>query len=138
MWQKGCLQTYASNAWLLKKAKLLHQYAPNSHLRSLVDKSCELKLDHLLIAYELGDVGVTTLIHTAIDYLVLSLSNLSLLIDTEQIYLHGRFINHPLISSKILQALQNDIKLLSNQKSQKSLSCLFLSIMPLWELQAYV
>lgn len=114
--KKGCLQTYASNAWLLKKAKLLHQYAPHSHLRSLVDKACELKLDHLLIAYELGDVGVTTLIHTAIDYLVLSLSNLSLLIDTEQIYLHGRFISHPLISSKILQALQNDIKLLSNQK----------------------
>lgn len=117
--KKGCLQTYTSSAWLLKKAKLLYQYAPHSQLRSLIDTPSNLKLEHLLIAYELGDSNITALIHAAIDYLVLSLSNLSLLIDSQQIYIHGKLISHPVISSKILQALESDIKLLDNQKKPK-------------------
>ncbi|WP_164683194.1 ROK family transcriptional regulator [Streptococcus hyointestinalis] len=113
--KRGCLQTYASNTWILKKARLLYRATDKSYLKSLVQNEEDLTLDHLLAAYELGDLGAMTLIDTAINYLVVSISNLTLLLDVEQIYLHGKFISYPKLADKILNTLNQTTKVLENQ-----------------------
>ena len=36
--KRGCLQTYASESWLIRKARLLYQSTPSTYLHQLVKK----------------------------------------------------------------------------------------------------
>ena len=53
--KRGCLQTYASESWLIRKARLLYQSTPSTYLHQLVKNENEITLQTILNAYELGD-----------------------------------------------------------------------------------
>lgn len=94
----GCLQTYASETWLMKKARLVYQSNNTSFLRELSVSEEELTFDNVLTAAKLGDRTVTSLLHQAIKYLAVSLTNLNMMIDAKKVYVHGKIFKYtPLI-----------------------------------------
>lgn len=94
----GCLQTYASETWLMKKARLVYKTNQHSFLRELANHEDHLTLDDVLTAAKLGDRTITTLLHQAIKYLAVSLTNLNMMIDAKKVYVHGKLFKHtPLI-----------------------------------------
>lgn len=94
----GCLQTYASETWLMKKARLVYDANQTTFLRELSNNKEALTMDDLLTAAKLGDRTITTLLHQAIKYLAVSLTNLNMMIDAEKVYVHGKLFKYtPLI-----------------------------------------
>ncbi|MBF7016153.1 ROK family protein [Staphylococcus durrellii] len=89
----GCLQNYLGGFNILKKAQ--HSYNHNQHslLRGLVNISSDITLAKVAEAYRLGDTDITHIIEDAINAVVVTLNNLSMLIDTSKIYLHGPLFN---------------------------------------------
>lgn len=102
----GCLQTYASESWLLKKATLLAQGQVSSFLKNILDNQAELSLEHLFLAYDYGDSEVVNLLHQAIKYLAQILLNLSNLIDATKIFIHSPLFNHKTLERELHKLLK--------------------------------
>ena len=97
----GCLQNYLGGFNIIKKAQ--HSYHQNQHsiLKKLVADSADITLSNIAEAYRLGDTAITQIIEDAINAVVITLNNLSMLIDTSKIYLHGPLFNE-MITHQIL------------------------------------
>lgn len=89
----GCLQNYLGGFNILKKAQHSYINNDNAYLREQVDNAKDITLDHVAEAYRLGDKGITQIIEEAINAVVITLNNMSMLIDTSKIYLHGPLFN---------------------------------------------
>lgn len=105
----GCLQTYASESWLVKNARTLFENSSKTYLKSLVDKSSEIKIDHILTAYSMGDPFISNYISNAIKYLGVSISNLSIILGTQKIYLHGVLFDNDLFKKEILDFINQQL-----------------------------
>lgn len=113
--RKGCLQTFAGEAWLIKKAKILYQVSPHSILPSLVEDPDEIDIQTILNAYQLGDTGIITLIHQALLYLSQTILNISMMIDSQKIYLHSPLLANDTIIQKLYKELNYTPKLPYNR-----------------------
>lgn len=87
--KQGCLQTYSSEAWLIKKAHFLYRNSASTFLRQLVNNENEISIQTILSAYHLGDEGLITLLNLAIEYIATAIKNMNMMIDTAKIFLHG-------------------------------------------------
>ena len=103
--KRGCLQTYASEAWLIRKAKLLYENVPDTALRRLVDSKEEIELSTILTAYELGDEMIVKLISSAIKSIGIAITNLSMIIDSQRVFIHGKLFQ----SEQTIALLRNYI-----------------------------
>lgn len=103
--KRGCLQTCASETWLIKKAKLLYTASPDTYLRQLAANGDEITLRTLLDAYRLGDEGVMRLLHSAVKCIGIAISNLNLLIDSDRIFIHGALFDEPELTGLLKQQL---------------------------------
>lgn len=101
----GCLQTFASESWLLKKATLLAQSQVSTFLKNILDSQAELNLNHLFLAYDYGEIEVINLLHQAIKYLVQVLVNLGNLIDANKIFIHSPLFNHKTLEVELYRLL---------------------------------
>lgn len=101
----GCLQTYASENWLIKKAQLLYNSANNSFLKQLTDDAQHITFDTVLKAYDLGDESITNLLNTAVKYLAAELNNLTLVIDARRLIIHGQIFDRPALFERLQQYL---------------------------------
>lgn len=88
--KRGCLQTYASEIWLIRKAKLLYDSALDTYLRQLVKNKNDIDLDTILTAYELGDEIIVRLISSAIKSIGIAITNLNMIIDAQRVFIHGK------------------------------------------------
>ncbi|KXT96990.1 ROK family transcriptional regulator [Streptococcus mitis] len=113
--RKGCLQTFAGEAWLIKKAKILYQVSPHSILPSLVKDPNEIDIQTILNAYQLGDTGIITLIDQALLYLSQTILNISMMIDSQKIYLHSPLLANDTIIQKLYKELNYTPKLPYNR-----------------------
>lgn len=102
----GCLQTYASSAWIVKKAKIAYQTGKTLHLQHLVGHQDELTLEHVLQAYHLGEEMLYQIIEQAITYLAQQLSNMLVLVDAKVIYIHGKLFEDQVIADKLQRRLR--------------------------------
>lgn len=93
--KRGCLQTYSSESWLLKKARLLYRNAPNTYLHQLAEDEHAITLPVILTAYELGDPIIVKLISSAVRSIATAISNLNMFIDSERVFIHGELFNVP-------------------------------------------
>ena len=87
--KRGCLQTYASESWLIRKARLLYQSTPSTYLHQLVKNENEITLQTILNAYELGDDIIVKLISAAIQSIAIAITNLNMIIDSDRVFIHG-------------------------------------------------
>lgn len=91
--RRGCLQTYASEAWIIKKAKILYQNTQSTYLHQLEGNVDQLTIDDILKAYTLGDDGVISILTNAMKYLAIALNNLSVMLVANKIILHGELFD---------------------------------------------
>lgn len=117
--KKGCLQTYASETWLVKKAKFLYDESPQNFLRLLVNDKDAIDIDTLIKGYKLGDDISITLLNQAVDYLSIAINNLFMIIDSEVVYLHGKIFSEPEISELLIRKLDENSSLLNLQQPQQ-------------------
>lgn len=91
--RRGCLQTYASEAWILKKAKILYQNAQTTYLHQLEIDPDKLTIEDIIKAYDLGDDGIISILTNAMKYLAIALNNLSVMLFANKIILHGQLFD---------------------------------------------
>ncbi|MEG7530769.1 MAG: ROK family protein [Hungatella sp.] len=105
----GCLQTIASERWLLKYAKLLYQSNSQTILRSLVSDPEELTIRHVTMAYSMGDPIIGTYISEALKYLGISISNVAILMNPSKIFLHGEIFLNEDIKQELMKIIERQL-----------------------------
>lgn len=98
--QVGCLQTYVSLSWILKRARHIYESGADTLLRHLVDDANKIKLSHVLKAYRMGDELLYPLLNQALEYLALQINNYSMILDLDAIYIHGKLLEDPSMVEK--------------------------------------
>ena len=116
--KRGCLQTYASEAWIIKKSQILFDSSETTYLKQLVTEKNKITIETILKAYILGDERVNNILHSAIKYLSININNLSMMIDSNKIIVHGELFNEPLLINLLKEYLSQNISLLSIQKEK--------------------
>ncbi|MCJ0588751.1 ROK family protein, partial [Enterococcus cecorum] len=93
--KKGCLQTFISENWLIKRAQILYNNDQESYLKRLLSTNQDIQVQTLLTAFELGDKSIQILLEQAIQALSQVILNLNLIIDFQSLYIHSELFNHP-------------------------------------------
>ncbi|EKZ0120077.1 ROK family protein, partial [Enterococcus faecalis] len=112
--KKGCLQTYASETWLLKSSQLIYKNSTSTFLHQLVDSETDISIELILTAYSLGDPAILKLIETALNCIALTLNNLNMTLDYSKLFLHGKIFDNKNIFQRLSQLLNTDPKLLTS------------------------
>ncbi|CAI3486380.1 MAG: ROK family transcriptional regulator [Enterococcus cecorum] len=105
----GCLQTYISESWLIKRAKKLFDSSQITILKDLVLKPSDITLETLIHAYELGDTYLQKLLDKGLDLLAVSIANTLILQNTEKIYLNSELLNYEMFKDKLLVAIHKQL-----------------------------
>ncbi|MDU5107843.1 ROK family transcriptional regulator [Clostridium sp.] len=116
--KRGCLQTYGSEAWIIKKSQILFDNSETTYLKQLVSERNKINIETILKAYKLGDEGIIKILHSAINYLSITINNLSMMIDSSKIIIHGELFNEDLLRNLLEELLNQNINLLSKNKKQ--------------------
>lgn len=116
--KRGCLQTYGSESWIIKKSQILFNNSELTYLRQLVNDQNKITIDTVLKAYTLGDEGVIKLLNSAIRYLSITINNLSMMIDSNKIIVNGELFKEPLLSNLLKEYLNQNISLLAVEQNQ--------------------
>ena len=81
---RGCLQTVASESWLIKNTRQLYQLDSFGILHRLVSSPEEITTETIAAAYSLGDEAVCTIVSNALKYLGIAISNIAILNNPEK------------------------------------------------------
>lgn len=111
--KRGCLQTYGSEAWIIKKSQILFDDSESTYLKQLVTDRNKITIETILKAYRLGDEGIIKILHSAINYLSITINNLTMMIDSSKIIIHGELFNESLLSDLLKEYLNQNISLLA-------------------------
>lgn len=114
----GCLQTYASEDWIIKKARIIYASAPHSALRSLAGRAEDITLQTVLTAYQLGDTLVIQELREAVRYLAVAAANLAIIMGTEKLYLHSRMFQHEILKSELKAGIESQLTFVDKQNSE--------------------
>lgn len=106
--KNGCLNTYASERWLIKMAKILIKNNASVILGKLVKDNEEVSIEHIITAYNLGDEVIREYILEALKYLSMTISNLSIIINSTKIFLHGRLFEDKMIFRQFKEYIERD------------------------------
>lgn len=107
--KRGCLQTYASERWLLKAANLMLENDSSLILKNLVGQD-EVTIEHIITAYSLGDELIRYYIVDALKCLSMSISNLSILLNPSKIFLHGQLFDDKAILNRFRTYIEDNLK----------------------------
>lgn len=110
----GCLQTYASETWLLKKARTIYQGVPRSIIRTLAGCADDITLDTILSAYHLGDELITYELRQALRYLSIAAANIAIVTGAQKLYLHSRFFQNEVLRSKLKMQIENQLSFVNH------------------------
>lgn len=105
----GCLQTIASERWLLKYARLLYQNTADTILHNMVDTPEELTIQHITTAYSMGDAAIGRYITDALKYLGISISNVAILMNPGKIFLHGQLFQNEDIRRELMNIIERQL-----------------------------
>ncbi len=112
--KNGCLNTYASERWLIKMAKILIKNKASVILDSLVKNYEDVNIEHIITAYNLGDEVIRQYILEALKYLSMTISNLSIIINPTKIFLHGRLFEEDTIFNQFQSYIERDLKFIGD------------------------
>ena len=115
--KNGCLQTYSSEAWILKKSKILYNNSSTTFLRQFASTADDIDIDTIINAYEIGDEGVLNIINTAIKYLAISLTNLSMILDTNVNYIHSELFKNNSLKQELIDNVNSHSSILPIDES---------------------
>lgn len=104
--KRGCLQTVATIPALLENAAFLYQYDEMSMLRSFAPQPEKLTIDHIAMAYSLGDPGVRQMVSQVLRYLCIAALNIAVLMNPEKLLLHGRLFDYEAVQQDFLEMVR--------------------------------
>ncbi|MEQ9810634.1 ROK family transcriptional regulator [Streptococcus jiangjianxini] len=107
----GCLQTYASITWILKKSRIAYESGRAFYLQLLVDSASQLTINHVLSAYMMGDEIIHRIIEQAVDYLALQINNATMMLNLDAVYVHGKLFEESLIATQLQTKLEQSIRI---------------------------
>lgn len=107
--KKGCLQTYISDAWLIKHAQLLFKNSQLTVLKNLVKTEKDIHLDTLLTAYNLGDSALRQQIDKGVNLLATSIANLLLINPADKIYINSQLLNYQPFTHEVRDKIQDQL-----------------------------
>lgn len=105
----GCLQTYASERWLIKATNLLLETNSSVILRNVVGSE-KITIEHIIKAFKLGDEIVRQYVVDALKCLSMAISNMSILMNPSKIFLHGRLFDDDVILNRFHTYIEDDLK----------------------------
>ena len=112
--KNGCLNTYASERWLIKMTKILIKNKASVILDNLVKNDEEVNIEHIITAYNLGDEVIRQYILEALKYLSMTISNLSIIINPTKIFLHGRLFEEDTIFKQFQVYIERDLRFIGD------------------------
>ncbi len=107
--KRGCLQTYASETRMVRAARILYANASNTLLQSLAPSREDVSIETLLTAYDLGDPTASSIVHDALKYLSISISNVAITMNPEKIFLHAQMFNHQNIREELMDHINRQL-----------------------------
>lgn len=113
--KNGCLNTYASERWLIKTAKILLENKASIILDSLVKEGKDVNIEHIITAYNLGDEVIRQYIIEALKYLSMTISNLSMIINPTKIFLHGRLFEDKTLFNQFKSYIEKDLSFIGDK-----------------------
>lgn len=116
--KQGCLQTIASERWILKNVKQLYELDSFDILHRLVSSADEITLKTIAAAYSLGDETLISIVSNALKYLGISISNIAILMNPEKIFLHGELFTYPSIHSELMNLIHQQLTFIDNNYVQ--------------------
>lgn len=114
----GCLQTYASESWLIKKAQAIWQCAPHSVLRQIVHEPEQITLETVLDAYRLGDALVIQEIREAARYLGIAAANITIILGAKKLYLHSRMFQSDIFQRELKALIEGQLSFVGTQNAE--------------------
>lgn len=115
----GCLQTYASEDWILKKARIIYNSASHSYLKELVGSSENITLQNVLDAYALGDTLVIQELREAVRFLSISAANLAIIMGSEKLYLHSRMFQSDMLRNELKTGIESQLNFVDRGTSEE-------------------
>lgn len=110
----GCLQTVASEQWLLKICRYLYEHDLNSILPTIASTKEAITIEHVITAYELGDKSIGKYINEALISLGATTSNIAILTSPEKIFLHGQLFSNHNISMDLIDYIKDQLLFIDN------------------------
>lgn len=120
--KRGCLQTVATEEALLENAAVIFQKSDDTMLRSFARAPEALTVEHILTAYDLGDLPVRRMMTQVLRHLCIAALNVAILMNPEKIYFHGRLFNHESIQNDILEQIREQFDFEGNNYQLGSVS----------------
>lgn len=114
----GCLQTYASESWLIKKAQRIWQYNPHSALRQIVSSPDAITQETVLDAYRLGDALVVQEIREALRYLGITAANIAIILGAQKLYLHSRMFQDDMLRDDLKALIEGQLSFVGSQEAE--------------------
>ncbi len=105
----GCLQTYASENWLLKNARLVYENAPDTLLFNLAADEKDISIETIVTAYSMGDPFISKYIRDALKYLGITASNIAITMNPGKFFLHGQFLDDETIRNELLDYIDRQL-----------------------------
>lgn len=117
--KSGCLQTYISHSWILKRAKYLFNNSKNSVLHALVNTENEINFSTVMAAYELGDTYLKQYLENGINLLGTAIANTLIMQDASKIYLHSELFKNIAFSKQIVNIIENQLAFIPTNRDIK-------------------
>lgn len=116
---RGCLQTFSSETWLVKKAQYIFEQMDETYLKKIVSDPSDITFHTLLTAYKLGDPTIILLLQNAIKAIATNIINLSMIIDAQTIFVHGNIYNEPSLVQLLEEIIMQRKPLFSHENKPK-------------------
>ncbi|MBQ7644553.1 MAG: ROK family protein, partial [Spirochaetales bacterium] len=91
---RGCLETYSSEATILRKAKTALENGKATVLASMIGPDGILTMEHVMAAQKQGDADVTEIIVEAVRYLGLAIANIDNFVKPECVAIECRLFEN--------------------------------------------
>ena len=112
----GCLQTYISDSWLIKKARMILENSHDTVLHSLVDSPDQITIDTIRKAYALQDPLIYRDLDNGIHKLALSLGNVLIMSNAKKLYINSALLQDPELTKRLIQEIQTQLDFIKNRR----------------------
>lgn len=112
----GCLQTYISDSWLTKKARMILDNSRDTVLHSLVDSPAEIDIDTIRKAFALQDPLICRDLDNGIHKLALSLGNVLIMSNARKLYINSALLQDTELSRRLIREIQQQLDFIKNRR----------------------
>lgn len=116
---RGCLQTFASENWLIRHGQIIFDHLETSYLRQLVSNRSQITMNTLITAFKLGDPLIVDLFKNAIEAISTSIINQTMTVDARIVYVHGSIFSEETLVDQLNAHISQRKPLFENEPNPR-------------------